>query len=98
MNEGLKPTRKLVEMQRTGKTKDSNEFVEKPIYLRYVYKVESIELSEGLYISDKGEGMSIITHRFLVGTVGWMVIPYHGEGNTAGTCLVREGRKRINLI
>lgn len=87
MNEGLTPTRKLVEIQRPGKTKGSNEFVEKPIYLRYFYKVESIELSDGLDINDKGEGMLTVTRRFLVDIVGWMVIPYPGEGNTVGMCL-----------
>lgn len=59
-----------MEIQRPGKTKNSNKFIEKPIYLRYVYKVESIELSDRLDINDKGEGMAIIAHRFLVGTVG----------------------------
>lgn len=59
----------------------------KPIYLRYFYKVESIELSDGLDINDKGEGMLTVTCRFLVDTVGWMVIPYPGEGNIVGMCL-----------
>lgn len=43
-------------MQRPGKTKSSNEFVEMPMYLRCIYKAESIELRDRLDVRDKGEG------------------------------------------
>lgn len=79
--------RRPVRMQRPGNIKGSYEFIEKPIYLRYVFKVESTELIDGLDVNSKGERMSIVTPRSLVGAVGWMVKLYPGEGNTAGICL-----------
>lgn len=79
--------RRPVRRQRPGKTKRSNESTEKSMYLKYVHKVESIELSDGLNIKDKREEDVNMSPRFLVDAAGWLVILYPGEGDTAGTCL-----------
>lgn len=45
-----------VRMQKPGKTVSSKEFVEKSMYLRYIYEVGSTELCDGLDIKDKRKG------------------------------------------
>lgn len=57
------------------------------MYLKYVYKVELIELSDGLNIKDKREEDVNMFFRFLVDVVGWLVILYFGEGDIEGICL-----------
>lgn len=57
------------------------------MYLKYVYKVELIELSDGLNIKDKREEDVNMFFRFLVDVVGWLVILYFGEGDIVGICL-----------
>lgn len=46
-----------VRMQRAGETISSKEFAENLMYLRYVYKVRSTELCNGLDIKDEQEEM-----------------------------------------
>lgn len=83
-------------MQRPGKTKSSSELVEIPMYLRYIYKVESTEFRDGLDAKDKGEGDVKNDSLVSVGAVGWMVLLYPGEEYKVGVCLGEVGGKKTN--
>ena len=72
----LKFVRRPVRVQRPGQNKSSNEVVEMPIYLRYIYKGESIELRARLDVKGKGEGDVKNDSQVSIHAFGWMVLPY----------------------
>ena len=61
----LKYVRRPVRVQRPEQNKSSNEVVEMPIYLRYIYIGESIELRARLDVKIREREMSRMTPRFL---------------------------------
>lgn len=80
----LKHVRRPVRVQGPGRNKSSNEVVEMPIYLRYIYKGESIELKARLDVKDKGQGEVKIDSQVSTHAVGWMVLLYPAYPYTEG--------------